>query len=32
MKGLIIDRESGDLLIERGGIAIGDTRLRQPRP
>lgn len=25
MKGLIIDRESGDLLIERGGIAIGDT-------
>lgn len=25
MKGMMIDRESGDLLIERGGIAIGDT-------
>ncbi len=25
MKGMMIDRESGDLLIERGGIAVGDT-------
>lgn len=32
MKGLIIDRESGDLLIERGGIAIGDTETQTAAP
>lgn len=25
MKGILTDAESGDLLIERGGVAIGDT-------
>lgn len=25
MKGILTDAESGDLLVERGGLAIGDT-------
>lgn len=25
MKGILIDARSGDLLVERGGIVIGDT-------
>lgn len=25
MKGILIDAGTGDLLVERGGIAVGDT-------
>lgn len=25
MKGILIDRESGDLIVEHGALAIGDT-------